>query len=325
MLGEDFSQLAVLESDRVAMPKINRESLGNIRVQVPGRSIQRAAVGFLDRKTAAIDDLIAKKQRLIELLQEKRQALITQAVTKGLDPNVPMKDSGVEWVGKIPEHWRPLRLKDLCDAQATGVWGSDPGIDETGFPVARTADVKHGYVAFDDIPLRSLTPREQRQATCSAGDIIVVKSSGSATNVVSGKVAIVRPTDPPFAVSNFLLRLRPRGGSADPWFLYFLLASSLTRQRVLRMVSTTTYPNLQVSEYMTAIVPTPPFHEQERISEALRKSTDGLAATTQALVKSTLVLHEYRQALITAAVTGKLDIPATPEGDVDGQAQRMGV
>lgn len=120
ILSEGFSQAVVLESMRVAMPKVNRETLGAVLVCFPSIPKQRAIADFLDKKTAAIDALIAKKERLTELLQEKRQALITQAVTKGLDPNVPMKDSGVEWLGEIPTHWQSQRVKRLVGTVEQG-------------------------------------------------------------------------------------------------------------------------------------------------------------------------------------------------------------
>jgi restriction endonuclease S subunit len=113
ILSEWFTRFAVLESERVAMPKVNRESLNNCFVVLPPQKEQQAIASFLDRETAKIDALIARKERLIELLQEKRTAIISHAVTKGLDPTVQMKDSGVEWLGEIPKHWKVRRNKAL--------------------------------------------------------------------------------------------------------------------------------------------------------------------------------------------------------------------
>ena len=93
------------------MPRVNPEQVGSSRAPVPPEPEQHAIAAFLDRETARIDGLVARKERLVELLQEKRTALITRAVTRGLDPNVPMKDSGVEWLGKIPAHWEVKRTK----------------------------------------------------------------------------------------------------------------------------------------------------------------------------------------------------------------------
>jgi type I restriction enzyme S subunit len=105
ILSEEFSAYTILESDRVAMPKVNRESLNALPLLVPPLAEQQAIAAFLDRETAKIDGLVAEQERLIALLTEKRQAVISHAVTRGLDPSVPLKDSGVEWLGQVPEHW----------------------------------------------------------------------------------------------------------------------------------------------------------------------------------------------------------------------------
>ena len=111
LICPEFTEHVVLASARVAMPKVNRDELGACPIVVPPVAKQRAIADFLDRKTALIDDLIAKKQRQIEVLEEKRRALISQAVTKGLDPSVPTKDSGVPCLGRIPAHWEVARLR----------------------------------------------------------------------------------------------------------------------------------------------------------------------------------------------------------------------
>ena len=97
------------------MPRVSPDQVGSSHAPLPRESEQRAIAAFLDCETARIDGLVARKERLIELLQEKRTSLITRAVTRGLDPNVPMKDSGVEWLGEIPAHWQVKRLHHLLD------------------------------------------------------------------------------------------------------------------------------------------------------------------------------------------------------------------
>lgn len=113
-----------------AVPSVNEGQMRDTPVIVPPEPEQRAIAAFLDRETARMDALVAKKERLIELLQEKRTALITRAVTKGLDPNIPMKDSGVEWVGEIPAHWEVKRIRDIADSLQTGPFGSQLHADE---------------------------------------------------------------------------------------------------------------------------------------------------------------------------------------------------
>jgi hypothetical protein len=276
----------------------------------PPYEVQRQIAGKLHWRASSIDSAIAKKARLIELLDEKRQALITQAVTGGaqLDGTALLPD----WTPKLPPGWRLARLKELCDVRRSGAWGEDPD-EEGGTLVARTADIKHGFVEFSEMPRRALSRAEVSKAMCKANDVIVVKSSGSATNVVSGKVALVRQGDPPFAFSNFLLGLRPRVAVAAPEFIHFFLGSALVRQRVLRMVSTTTYPNLQVGEYLSMMVTCPPVSEQRRIGEELTRACAGIDEAADKIARSISLLSEYRQALITAAVTGQIDVTKEPE------------
>jgi restriction endonuclease S subunit len=125
----------VLMSSGGGQPNVNQEKLRSLKIPAPGLDEQRTIATFLDRETAKIDALIAKKERLIELLQEKRAALISHAVTKGLDPSAPMKDSGVEWLGEIPEHWEVKQLKRLASLRA-GYAITSEIIEEVGeYPV----------------------------------------------------------------------------------------------------------------------------------------------------------------------------------------------
>lgn len=119
LISTGFTEHVVLSSSRVAMPKVNREELGDAPVIVPPREEQELIARFLDRETAKLDALIAKKQRLIELLQEKRTALISQAVTSGIDSGVKLKDTGVEWLGQVPEHWAVAPFKHYVSFHCT--------------------------------------------------------------------------------------------------------------------------------------------------------------------------------------------------------------
>ena len=154
ILSAPFVQFMVDQSMRVAMPKVNRDKLDDCPLLIPHPAEQRAIADFLDRETAKIDALVATKERLIELLQEKRTALITRAVTRGLDPNVPMKDSGVEWLGEIPVHWEVKRLWHLTPSGRKIMYGivlPGPDVDD-GVPI-----VKGGDVAVSKLKLEALS------------------------------------------------------------------------------------------------------------------------------------------------------------------------
>ena len=175
-------------------------------------------------------------------------------------------------------------------------------------PVATTAQIsKEGLFNVDDMPIRSFTRRELARFGCTTGDVLVVKSSGSANNIISGKAGLVEESTPKFVFSNFLLRLRVKKEAACPYFIFTLLRSHLTRQRVELMCSTTTYPNLKIGEYVSAWLPTPPLAEQKAISLYLRHALGEIDAAISSQERMIELLKERRSAIITQAVTKGLD------------------
>jgi type I restriction enzyme S subunit len=270
---------------------------------------QRAIAAFLDRETARIDALVAKKERLIALLQEQRTALITRAVTKGLDPTVPMKDSGVEWLGEIPAHWEVKRLKRVSAVENSGAYGAEPGEGAVDLPVCTTAHLTiDGRFLVDEMPVRGFSMLDAAHYIGAPGDIFVVKSSGSNTNIISGKLGLVTETTPKLVFSNFLMRIRPHRSSVFPEFLAYLLRSELTRERIQRMVATTTYPNIDVPEYVGSAIAIPSIDEQRAVADVLDRETARIDALVAKVREAIDRLKELRTALISAAVTGKIDV-----------------
>ena len=227
------------------------------------------------------------------------------------------KDSGVAGLGDVPSHWEIKPLKHLAAIDSCGSYGVEAEEAEIALPVATTAQIDaNGGFAVDRMPVRGFAPAEVQRFGCSDGDILVVKSSGSATNIISGKVGLVDEATPLFVFSNFLMRVRPAKELATPKFIYALLRSQLTRQRVEQMCSTTTYPNLQVGEYCSAPLPIPPLPEQTAIAAFLDGETakiDELVAEQRRLME---LLKEKRQAVISHAVTKGLNprAPMKPSG-----------
>jgi type I restriction enzyme S subunit len=246
--------------------RLPAQEFNELPFPTPPKREQRRVAAFLDRETAKIDALIAEQQRLIELLKEKRQAVISHAVTKGLNPDAPIKPSGIEWRGDVPEHWEVKPLKHVVSIDNSGSYGTEPDGAEVTLPVATTAQIdREGRFHVSDMPARGFSQPEVDRYGCRDGDLLIVKSSGSATNIISGKVGLVDASTPRFVFSNFLMRVRPKQEWINPKFLLLLLKSHLTRQRVERMCSTTTYPNLDVGEYTSALLPFPPIAEQGSI------------------------------------------------------------
>jgi type I restriction enzyme S subunit len=288
---------------------INWDILKPIGTPVPPISEQRSILAFLDRETAKIDALIAEQQRLIELLQEKRQAVISHAVTKGLNPDTPTKDSDVVGMEKVPAHWDIKPLKHVVAVDSCGCYGVDPEESEITLPVATTAQIDaDGRFAVEEMPVRGFSSAELDRYRCGDGDILVVKSSGSATNIISGKAGYVDAETPLFIFSNFLMRLRPLTHFAAPRFIYWLLRSRLTRQRVEQMCATTTYPNLKVSEYTAAPIPLPPLDEQHVVAGFIDRHVKMSDSLIKEAEHAITLLQERRSALISAAVTGQIDV-----------------
>ncbi len=287
----------------VSYPATNASEIGAIPVPLPPLPAQRTIAAFLDRKTAAIDALIEKKERLIALLAEKRSALIHQAVTKGLDPNVPMKDSGVPWIGEIPAHWRSMRLKHVSERVVVGIAAAAThAYVDDGVPILRSTNVRANRI--DEADVLQIAPwysDQNRSKYLRAGDLVTVRTGAA------GVTAVV-PEHLDYCQCFTMLITTPRSDqcaaflsyylNAEPALVYFSDQSWGTAQK-----------NISVPILQNAPVLVPPREEQRGITEHLDETLaahDGLASACRASVAR---LREYRQALITAAVTGQLEIP----------------
>ena len=289
--------------------RLYTDDLNRLEALLPPRPEQASIVRFLDSADRRIRQNIRAKQKLIKLLEEQKQVIIHRAVTRGLEPNVRLKPSGVEWLGDLPAHWRHLPLKRIVTIDNSGSYGSEPEDGEVVLPVATTAQINSkGQFSVEKMPVRGFSRRDAERYGCNPGDILVVKSSGSIFNVISGKAGIVRPDTPHFAFSNFLLRVVPSLADVEPEYLFFLLSGYLTRERVKRMVAGSTYPNLQVGEYASAPLPLPPLDEQRHVVLVVRDKTAALDRTCGRIERQIALLHELRVRLIADVVTGKLDV-----------------
>jgi type I restriction enzyme S subunit len=219
------------------------------------------------------------------------------------------RDSGEEWLGQVPEHWKAMPLKSVATVDNSGCYGEEAD-DDSGdaLPVATTAQISaNGRFDAARMPRRTFTFDQRARYGCRVDDVLVVKSSGSATNIISGKAGLIEDTTPFFIFSNFLMRLAPRRSHIRGKFLYSLLLSNLTRERVRRMVSTTTYPNLQVGEYIGALLPIPAIEEQDLILLFLDQETAKIDALIEEQRRLIELLKEKRQAVISHVVTKGLD------------------
>ncbi|MGH7790528.1 MAG: restriction endonuclease subunit S [Candidatus Binatia bacterium] len=304
ILSEPFVRLMVDESMRVAMPKVNRETLADCPVIIPDLEEQRSIAAFLDRETARIDALVAKKERLIELLQEKRTALITRAVTKGLDPNVPMKDSGVEWLGEIPAHWEVKRLWHLTPWNRRIMYGivlPGPNVED-GVPIVKGGDVSPDRLHLDRL---NRTSHEIESAyvrsRLRAGDLVyAIRGS-------IGEVAMV-PVDLEGAnLTQDAARVSYTPATYGYWLLYALKSVGVFSQLEAGALGAT-IRGINIRDLKRAVIAVPPRAEQHSIASFLDRETaklDALAAKVRDAIDR---LRELRAALISAAVTGRIDV-----------------
>ena len=293
-----------LYSTNTALPSMTGEDLSSHVVAAPKFAEQQAIASGLDRETTRIDALISKKTRFIELLKEKRQALITHAVTKGLDQTVKMKDSGVEWIGKVPEHWDTIKIARLGPlTKANG--GSKQDNVDSGVSCIRYGDLyttheyfirgSRSYIGPDK--LGEYTPIRYGDALFAASGETFGDIGRSAVNLLreeafcGGDVIVLRPTT-----------------NLDPLFLGYALDSMSSKAQKALMGKGYTVVHIYADQLRELIVALPPATEQEAIGTALNRATsriDALIAKTQ---RSIDLLKERRSALITAAVTGQIDL-----------------
>ncbi len=270
-----------------------------MELPLPPLPVQRAIADFLDRKTAAIDGLIAKKERLIELLQEKRQALITRAVTKGLDPNVPMKDSGIEWLGEIPAHWEVKAIKWISSVKR----GASPRpIDD---PRYFDDEGEYAWVRIADVTAAGERLMVTTQRLSAVGASLSVKlQPGELFLSIAGTVGKPCITEIRCCIHDGFVYF-PRLKNLLPSFLFYVFASEQPYRGLGKLG---TQLNLNTDTVGSIRIAIPPSTEQEEIVSAL---TDVLEKVDQAAsleLRSIDRLREYRQALITAAVTGQLEV-----------------
>ena len=269
---------------------------------------QTAIAEFLDRETAKIDGLVAEQRRLMELLKEKRQAVISHAVTKGLNPHAPMKPSGIEWLGDVPEGWSVAPFKRQIARNDGGVWGDDPdGISDT-IVLRSTEQTVDGRWQLDNPASRKLSEPDIDGALLDEGDLLLTKSSGSSlhigkTTLVTAEIAEMR-----CCYSNFMQRIRTKP-TFLPKLAWYFLNNQLARQQLdLVSNSTTGLANLNATMVGQLVVIVPPFPEQTAIVGFLETELlkfDTLTAEAQRAID---LLQERRTALISAAVTGQIDV-----------------
>ena len=277
---------------------LNAETVRKIPLALPPVTEQRVIADYLDSETARIDTLISKKRRLIDLLAEYRTSLITQTVTKGLPPtaakaaslppNPPLKPSGIDSLGDIPEHWQIKRLRRILRLKAGNGISSEEIREEGDFPV------------YGGNGIRGFTDRCTHE-----GDFVLIGRQGA----LCGNVHLARNR---FWASEHAVVAEPVGDENAPWLMYLLDAMNLNQHS-----AAAAQPGLAIERISSLAVPVPPNAEQQAIAESLDRGTDRIDTLSDRVEMTIERLQEYRTALITTAVTGQIDLSKHNKGPLD--------
>jgi|GEM_PF-83953 len=310
--AEGFIKEIVARSVGVSYPAINASDLVNIKGPVPDFHEQQKIASFLDHETAKIDTLIEKQQQLIKLLKEKRQAVISHAVTKGLNPNAPMRDSGVEWLGEVPAHWiKKIKLLNLSESNrgsfVNGPFGSDLLADELrdeGVPVVYIRDIKRlGYKRKSTVCVTPAKAEQLNVCKVTSGDVIISKVGdppGDACIYPEGEVDAIITQD--------VIRIRVDRSVVNPEYLVMLLNSDFG-QMVMNDISVEgTRKRVSLGDFKATKFVIPSLNDQDNIVDYVHKQCKNMDTLISKSENAVRLIRERRTALISAAVTGKIDV-----------------
>ena len=282
------------------MPRANWNFMGNVAIPLPPLEEQAAIVRYLDHADEIINRYISAKERLVALLEEQRRAVIHQAVTRGLDLNVPVKPSGVSWLGDIPRHWVSPRLRYLGNA-ITGLTYDPQDVSDAadGMLVFRASNIRDGRIAYEDrVYVRSQVPS---QLITRLGDVLICSRSGS--RALIGKNAKIDETSAGNTFGAFMTVFR--GQSND--YLYYVFNSKMFEHQSAMFV-TSTVNQLTLGMLNDMKTPLPPPHERETIVAYLDQATARFDKSMIQTKHQINLLNEYRTRLIADVVTGQIDV-----------------
>lgn len=288
---------------------LNTDTVGSIKVGLPPLPEQIQIARFLDHETGKIDLLIEKQQELIALLKEKRQAVISHAVTKGLSPQAPLKDSGIEWLGQVPEHWEVFKSSHVfCSSPRNGL--SPSASEGSGsLPAFSISAVRKGKVKISNHVKYALgTPAATKRFRVRKGDVLVVRGNGNLTMV--GQAGIVVGNIPKFCIyPDILIRLSLDDSKVSTQYFVHAWNSPSSRTQIELRANTTNGTYKVASEAIKNIkIPVPPTAEQALIVKFLEERTSQFDSLLRTAETQITLLQERRTALISAAVTGKINV-----------------
>ena len=300
-------QFDFLSNSTTGLANLNGTMIGQVLIPLAPRAEQDAIATFLTRETTKIDALIAEQQRLIELLQEKRQAVISHAVTKGLNPDAPMKDSGVEWLGEVPEHWEVTQLRHYSKSIPGLAFPSAQFVeDESQWKLLRGINVGVSCIRWDEVVFWEREDGDQLdQYVLAPGDLVVGLDRPLIKEGL--RVARVRPADCPCLLLQRVAAVKGTKELATD-YLYYLLSSPFFVAHFEPDTTGVSVPHISTGQIDSFVIPKPPNHEQQQIVSHLSSEIRKIKELSVRSTESISLLQERRSALISAAVTGQIDV-----------------
>lgn len=286
-----------------AQPKLTQEALLSIDIVDPPEGEQAQIARYLDYKIGQIDKLIADKQKLIELLNEERTAMINQAVTKGLNPDVPMKDSGIEWLGEIPAHWEIGKLKFFCDLITDGSHFSPLSL-ESGRRYISVKDVKDNFIDFENckyISDEDFVSLEKNGCRPFKNDILLTKDG------TIGRASIVGE-DNDFVILSSLAIIRAKTDFFYAEYLKEFLVSNINIDQMISGLQGSALTRITLTIINKLYILVPPKTEQLKLLEFISKQSSRIDELQFKTIQEIDLLKEYKTALISEVVTGKVDV-----------------
>ena len=296
LLSKPYRNLLQIEANGFTRINLKIDKVNNLCLIIPPLKEQTAIADYLDRKTAQIDELIAGKKRLLELYEEEKTAIINQAVTKGINPDVPMKDSGIEWIGEIPAHWEVKKVKYIAKLQGGYAFTSDL-FGEKGIPVIRIGDIQEPieWKKCKRVPENLNIPNI---FVLQQFDTLIALSGAT-----TGKMAFISEKPPLSYINQRVARVRYKNK-----FLYYVLISDFVQRQIRFKADGSAQENISNWQIEVIEIAIPPLEEQTAIVEYIEKEIARINTKVEKTKKLIELLEEYKQALISEVVTGKIKV-----------------
>lgn len=304
LLGQLHKEMISIEGNGFTRINLRQDRLLDVPVFIPPFSEQQKIVEFLDDKTQKIDNLLQQKERKIELLKEKRTSLINHVVTKGLNPNVEMKDSGVEWIGEIPNHWKTSKLgfyTTKIGSGSTPRGGSEVYVDE-GVPFIRSQNVHFDGLKLDNVSFIEPQVHLSMKGSCVVKDDVLLNITGGSI----GRCCVVN-LDQEMNVNQHVSIIRTNHQLVN-FYLNYIIGSDVGQSQVRFNLTGGNREGLTIEGICDFRITIPTIKEQQQIVEYLDEQTKEIDDLVELEQKKIELLKEYRQSLISEVVTGKIRV-----------------